>query len=942
MHEPQIDRPEVAGIPILIVDDNPANLIALEAVLTHRNYRLFQATSAESALELLAKIEFAVALLDVQMPRIDGFDLANVIRKNNGRSRNTPIIFLTAQQPNEEAVARGYKLGAVDFLFKPLNIDALKGKVSAFAELYRRGKADSEKRIMEEVYSFFQQSPAPMAVLSGPGHVFTLANSAYEKFFGRRVLGKKVSEAFSKAEAAHFIPFLDDVYKTGQPFVAKEISLTLDGDRDGLEQKYVNLTYHPFRDVRGAIKGISTVLQDVTEQVLARRMIEEANGAIENERENFRNLFKQTPEIVCILGGPDHVFEFVNEAHIRTIGFDTTGKAVREAQPDSVQVHGILDEVYRTGKTAELRQIAVTVGGRLRYFNLTFAARKNKYGEINGVMILGAEVTDQVKAATNLEKAVAERTRELNESRSFTDSVVENIPNMIFVKDAKELRFVGFNKAGEDLLGISRKEFLGKSDHDLFPKDQADYFVKKDREVLSGRTVLDVDEEVIHTRHMGQRLLHTRKIPVFGSDGRPEYLVGISEDITEKKKVESERLRAIAEQAALAERKRENERAVFLAEASTILASSLDYRETLKDLARMTVPAIADLCAITILRPDQSKERAALVQRDPKIKEELAGTDADVAGVIASREPLFVRSGEGRPSLMIVPILARENSVGAIAFVSSPLREYNEADLAIAKELGRRAGIAIENALLYESAQSAVKIRDEFMSIASHELRTPVFSLKLQAQVLNRQIKKGVRTSFDAKTIEDFTERVDRQLNTLAKLIDDMLDVSRIESGRLTMEFDACDLTGLVRDALSALEQQFKAAQVEVKADLEPHLTVHGAGQRLNQVISNLLTNAIKYGDGKPVVVTVCREGDFAVLKVKDHGLGIAPENLERIFHRFERAVSSRNISGLGLGLYIAKQIVEGHKGTIRVESELETGSTFEVRIPLLPEEPRP
>jgi PAS domain S-box-containing protein len=144
---------------------------------------------------------------------------------------------------------------------------------------------------------------------------------------------------------------------------------------------------------------------DITERKQTAQTLAETKAAIENEKENFYHLFRQTPEMVCVLMGPDHVFEFVNAAHIKALGFDATGLAVREAQPDSVEVHGILDDVYRTGVTAELREIAVTVTGRLRYFNLTYSARRDLSGAINGVMILGSEVTDLVAARASLESS---------------------------------------------------------------------------------------------------------------------------------------------------------------------------------------------------------------------------------------------------------------------------------------------------------------------------------------------------------------------------------------------------------------------------------------------------------------------------------------------------------------------------------------------------------
>ena len=135
-------------------------------------------------------------------------------------------------------------------------------------------------------------------------------------------------------------------------------------------------------------------------------------------------------------------------------------------------------------------------------------------------------------------RSASRRRRNCAGSNAFLDSIVENIPNMIFLKDAKELRFVRFNRAGEDLLGYSRDDLLGKNDYDFFPKEQADFFTEKDREVLRGKEVVDIPEEPIQTRNKGERILHTKKVPILDANGEPEYLLGISEDITERKKAE--------------------------------------------------------------------------------------------------------------------------------------------------------------------------------------------------------------------------------------------------------------------------------------------------------------------------------------------------------------------------------------------------------------------
>lgn len=249
-------------------------------------------------------------------------------------------------------------------------------------------------------------SPSFMCLLSGPQYVFEQVNDQYSKLVSyRKVLGEPLDQALPEIRNQGFIELLDSVRKTKEPFIGLEVPVMLQKNASGpTEKHYLDFVFQPHEVVDGVVQRIFVHGNDVTEKVQSR-------VAIENERANFRDLFKQTREMVCILGGPDHLFEFVNEAHIRVLGFDATGKTVREAQPESVEVHGILDGVYTSGKTAELHEIPVTVGKRLRYFNLTYSARRDTDGHINGVMILGSEVTDDINLQHDLEKAKSDAVR---------------------------------------------------------------------------------------------------------------------------------------------------------------------------------------------------------------------------------------------------------------------------------------------------------------------------------------------------------------------------------------------------------------------------------------------------------------------------------------------------------------------------------------------------
>ncbi|HEX5658135.1 MAG TPA: ATP-binding protein, partial [Polyangiales bacterium] len=231
------------------------------------------------------------------------------------------------------------------------------------------------------------------------------------------------------------------------------------------------------------------------------------------------------------------------------------------------------------------------------------------------------------------------------------------------------------------------------------------------------------------------------------------------------------------------------------------------------------------------------------------------------------------------------------------------------------------------------SAQEALRLRDEFISIASHELRTPITSLLLNLEVFVPRWRAGQRD------FETYATRVRRSLRRMKRLVDELFDASRLDAGKLALTEEPVDLATVVHDVTEAMAEDLHRGGCG--------LTVHSGGDlhgvwdrlRLEQVLENLLRNALIYGAGKPIEVTVGDAGGRALMTVRDHGMGIAREHQERIFLRYERGVSVRNYGGLGLGLYIARQIVEAHGGLIRVESEPGEGATFTVELPMQPSE---
>jgi PAS domain S-box-containing protein len=239
-----------------------------------------------------------------------------------------------------------------------------------------------------------------------------------------------------------------------------------------------------------------------------------------------------------------------------------------------------------------------------------------------------------------------------------------------------------------------------------------------------------------------------------------------------------------------------------------------------------------------------------------------------------------------------------------------------------------------------DALRKAIVLRDDFLSVASHELRTPLTSLKLEVANLSRIARRNVTDDAAPRLIAK-VEKIDSQAGRLHRLIDELLDVSRITAGRLELHVEVVDLAQVV----SEVGARFTDEAARVGSPLNVHAPAAVVGRwdrsRLDQVITNLLSNAIKYGDCKPIDVGVAGEDDRAIVTIRDRGLGIPSDDHERIFGRFERAASSRHYGGIGLGLWIVKQIVEALGGTVTVASEPGTGSTFTVELPRSPDKTR-
>jgi signal transduction histidine kinase len=397
-------------------------------------------------------------------------------------------------------------------------------------------------------------------------------------------------------------------------------------------------------------------------------------------------------------------------------------------------------------------------------------------------------------------------------------------------------------------------------------------------------------------------------------------------------------------------------RAAVLADASALLGESLVLEVVLARLAALLVPRFADWCLIDVVdsgairgapgaHVDPAKRGllAALQERHPPT---WSSPHPAVRAMTTGRPVLIPGPGDerlrchcvdeehrrlltalGMESGLAVPLLARGHAVGALT-LGCRARRFEPADRDLVLEVARRAAVAADNAQLYRRAEGAVRLRDEFLSVASHELNTPITSLLLSAE--------SICTPFTQARPAEMTRMalvVRRQARRLQRLVITLLEATRAEQRPFRLHRETVDLAALVREAVAQNELELRRARCRVVLDLEP---VRGPWDRarLEQVVFNLLCNAWKFAPERPIEVSLAREGSAACLRVSDHGIGIDPAHRDHLFSRFARGVSADHYGGMGLGLYVCRRIVEAHGGSISVDSRPDEGATFTVLLP--------
>ena len=559
-------------------------------------------------------------------------------------------------------------------------------------------------------------------------------------------------------------------------------------------------------------------------------------------------------------------------------------------------------------------------------------------GEIEGALSIFADITEQKRQEEELRIASE---RYLTTLQSIGDAVIAT--------DAGGgIRFM--NPVAEKLTRWPIEEARHKPLVEVFrivnEHTRATVESPVDKVIREGKIVGLANHTILIGKDGTEVAIDDSGAPIFDSQGNLAGVVLVFRDVGEKR--------------------REENRLSFMTEAAAVLASSLDYDRTLKRVAELSVPNIADWCAVDMMDKNGELHRLAVAHVDPEkvhwaheIHEKYPPREEDVGGVydvIRTGKSLLMeeipeellregaRDEEHRLiieelalcSAMVVPLEARGSRVGAITFVSAESRRhFDKWDLLVAEELAHSAGLAISNAQLYREAQEANRAKDDFLATVSHELRTPLNAILGWANMLRTARMSSEKQAHALEVIE-------RNARAQSQLIEDLLDVSRIISGNLRLEVRSVDLGRIIDAAVDvvspAAESRGVSLEVLVDDDARP---ATGDPDRLQQIVWNLLSNAVKFTDrGGRVTIGLTRQDSRAVITVVDTGAGIDSDQLPFVFERFKQALThgsgTRGRGGLGLGLAIVKHLVELHGGTVAVKSDGPgRGSMFTVSLPL-------
>ena len=779
--------------------------------------------------------------------------------------------------------------------------------------LARKKVEESEKNLQDVFY----QAPTAIAILEGVNHKYVLANSLYQKMISRteeQLLGKTVKEVFPELEASGAFEIFDTVFNTGEPFLAPEFETTIDRFNDGSPHTaYYNFSLKPLKTGE-KITSLMVVAYDITEQILASRKIEESEH-------RYHNLVYTSPYMIAIFKGEDMIIDIANDSILQSWGKgkDIIGKPLFEVIPEVIEqgFDKLLLNVYKTGQPIHAYETPVTLlrNGKqeLMHYNFIYQAQRNVYGEIEGVAVLANEVTPQVEAKIKI-----------IESEERFRSLADNIPlNVFTIEPTAEANISYWNKYWLDYTGQTIEEALGRAwDGIVHPDDVQSImdvyvpaFEARQPYYLSGFRV---------KRHDGEyRWFAVQSNPRYLPNGEFMGYIGVGLDIHEQKLAEEALKQSEAHFRLLA-----NLMPTKISNASADGGITYFNKHWL-DFSGFSFEELRDFGYHQIMHPDEIAEfqtrfqNAASTLTDLAMEMQFKNTEGDYIWHLHIASPIKDEKGNLKMWISVTTDISEQIK---IRDTNLSIYEKHANELKHAKELAELARL---------KAEEAVKFKQQFLSNMSHEIRTPLNSILGFTNVL-------LKTELGEKQ-KDFVQAIKTSSHSLTSLINDILDLAKVDAGKMTFVKQPFDMQKSIKSILHSFDLKLKEKNLEfrIKYDSEIPSIVVGDSVRLNQIILNLMSNAIKFTHKGKIALNIKQlsedeENVSIQFTVSDTGIGIADNKIDLIFNLFEQAdiSTSSSYGGTGLGLAIVKQLIEFQGGSISVSSKIGEGSTFSFMLP--------
>ena len=933
---------------ILIVDDKPRNLYVLERTLAGLDVEVVQAQNGNDALAATLAHDFAMAILDVQMPGMDGFELATLMRGDE-RTRRIPIIFMTATYDAEEKIFKGYETGAVDFIIKPYNPTIILAKVRVFLELDALNRELRNRHVHEEALvalrtkelresqaqfkSAFDSAAMGMVLASLEGH-FIRVNEACCGMMG-----------YTRTEMEGLI-FQDITHPDDLSGDLVNIRRLLDGEIDSyrVEKRYCHKAGHLvwgllsvslLRDEHNQPMHFIAQIQDISD-----RKATEDKLIISNARNTA--ILKAIPDLMfCIdIKGVFLDYQAQEESELYVAPEKIIGRNVRDILPPHIakQVFDSIDILLETG-LIQVFEYNLTLPGGVNYYK----AR---------VVLSGSEEIIFIIRNTTEEKLAEIKIRESEERYRRITENLSDYHYRVRVENGKVVETI-HDPTCQIVTGYSVEEF--RTDPGLWlrmvPEAERGLTIDKYRAILEGHDVQSIEHRLVRKDGQVRWMLDTI-IPKLDINGNLVAYQGVIKDISESKKaeiiLESQRNLGIKLSATTSL----NEGLHFCLDAAREV-SSMDsggiylVEESDRSLILSAHCGLPPDLITSVSRFEADSPHARLVARGNPVHTLYSLLDTELK-VAAAPENLW--------ALSILPILQEDRLIGCLNMASHSADEIPDTEQkaleAIASQMGNVIGrLKAEESLLQlnlnlerkvmertAEAEAANRAKSAFLANMSHEIRTPMNAILGFAQLMQRD---KTLTETQVRNVDTIIRSGDH----LLALITDILEYSKIEAGKLAIEVANFDFREMLQDLAEAFRLRVESKGLRLLVELSPPglCLVAGDESKIRQIVQNLLSNAVKFTDRGGVSlraelrVDPSGEGSGSrrlVLEVEDSGQGIAPDEMGSLFKVFEQTESGRKSrAGTGLGLAISSRFAELLGGTLKVQSQVGHGSTFRLEI---------